>query len=478
MKRIILITACLLAASLSLQAKVELPSVLASDMVLQQQSEVKLWGKAKVNATLRVNTSWDGKTHKTRVATDGSWELKVQTPSAGGPYNIVFNDGEPLELRNILIGEVWLCMGQSNMEMPMGGFDRQPVAGGNDIIARAKASTPIRMFSTDTKEGRWFRQYSKTPQNDMYGQWLENTPENVRLASAAAYYFARYIQEVLEVPVGIIISTLGGSKVEPWMSRGAIGKFDNIDLSFLDNDEPVKNIHAQPCVLYNAKVAPLTQFPIRGFLWYQGESNCGAAEAYKELMPAFVADLRAQWGLGELPFYFVEIAPFNYSGANHLEAALLREAQSDNARTIPNSGIASTLDIGHPQFIHPVDKETVGQRLAWLALGQTYGKAGFGYKSPMYKSKEIKDGKIYINVDNANQGLCPMWTSLQGFEIAGEDKVFHPAFAEVETSTCRLAVSSPAVPNPIAVRYAFQNYPQYSVYNIHGLPLLPFRTDF
>jgi len=473
----LLLSVYLLSASTSLEAKVKLPSVLGDNMVLQQQTDIKLWGKAKENSSIIVETSWNNKKYKTTADSKGKWLLNVSTPSAGGPYEISFSDGERLILKNILIGEVWLCSGQSNMEMPMSGFDRQPAQNTNDIIAKAKVSTPIRIYNTDSEDGRWVRQFSKTPQEDCKGEWLENTPVNVSHTSAAAYFFARYIQEVLEVPVGIIVSSLGGSKVEAWMSREAITPFKSIDLSILDNDEPVKNISATPCVLYNGKIAPLTNFAIKGFLWYQGESNRDNVDLYQSLMPAFVKDLRTKWGRGNLPFYFVEIAPFNYEGAGGTSAARMREVQQQNMKDIPNSGMVTTLDVGHPVFIHPTDKETVGNRLALWALGQTYGRKGFGYATPTYKSMEISGKKIYINIDNAQRGLCPMWTPLEGFEIAGEDRVFYPAYAEIEEKTARLSVSCEKVEHPIAVRYAYKNYIKASVFNIYGIPLAPFRTD-
>lgn len=465
-------------------ARVSLPSVLSSGMVLQQQSDVRLWGTARAGAAVKVKASWDGRTVRASADAGGRWSVTVKTPAASRtPYDIVISDGEETVLGNVLVGEVWLCAGQSNMEMPMRGFDRQPLRGTNDVIARAKPSVPVRMFVTDSKDGAWVRQASKTPQDDIKGEWLDNTPEHVAVTSAAAYYFARYVNDVLDVPVGIIVSTLGGSRIEPWMSREAMAAFPERDLSFLDNDDKIKAMHNDPCVLFNAKIAPLTRFAIRGFLWYQGESNRDNTGLYARMMPALVADWRGRWasdagvdGAG-LPFYYVEIAPFNYESPQGTSGAAMREVQASCLKTIPNSGMASTIDIGSPVFIHPVDKETVGQRLAWLALAKTYGKTGFGYASPVYKSMEVKDGKIYINVDNAAQGLCPMWTSLKGFEIAGEDRVFHPAFAEIETKSCRLAVSSGEVPSPVAVRYAYRNMPEVSVYNIHGLPLLPFRTD-
>lgn len=480
MKKNIIALATLMAlcSPQAMMAKVKLPHVLASNMVLQQDTNVKLWGKAKPNAKVTIKTSWDGKSYKTTAASDSTWLVTVKTIKADNkPYEITFSDGETLKLNNILMGEVWYCTGQSNMEMPMRGFDRQPLKGTNTIIAKQKPSTPIRMFITDKKDGSWYRQFAKTPQTDCYGEWLDNRPENVADCSATAYFFARYLQDVLDTPVGLIVSTLGGAKVEPWMSKEAISQFKDIDLGILSNDKK-PNIWQDPCVLYNAKTAPFLNYTIKGMLWYQGESNRNNADQYRQLMPAFVKDLRQKWNCGEFPFFFVQIAPFRYGGEEKTDAAKMRETQTFNAKEIPNSGMVCTLDIGAPNFIHPMDKETVGTRLALLALGKTYGRKGFGYESPTYQSMEKKDGKIYINMDNAPfGGVCPMWTSLKGFEIAGEDKVFHPAFAEVEEKTCRLAVSSKDVPNPVAVRYCYHNYAEASVFNLYGLPLVPFRTD-
>lgn len=473
----ILVTALLLIIVDNIDAEIFLPAVLSNNMVLQQHSEVKLWGKANKKTNVKIITSWNEKVYNTNSDERGNWEIEINTPVAGGPYEISISDDEEVVLENILIGEVWFCSGQSNMEMPMRGFDRQPVSGTNTIIARAKPATPIRIFTTDSKDGKWIRQYSKQPQDDCKGSWLENTPQNVANISAVAYFYAKYIQEVLEVPVGIIVSSWGGSKVEAWMSREAIQQFQEIDLSILDNDEQPNKIQHTPCLLYNSKIAPFTKFTIKGFLWYQGESNRNNPDLYARLMPAFVSDLRTKWNVGEFPFYFVEIAPFNYEGSEGTSAARLREVQLQNMKNIPNSGMVTTLDVGSPIFIHPVDKETVGTRLAWWALAETYGKTGFGYKPPIYNSMEIVDNKIYVDFENAKRGLSPMWTQLEGFEIAGEDRVFYTANAEIETKTTRLAVSCDKVPNPVAVRYAYKNYVEASIFNIYGIPAVPFRTD-
>lgn len=450
-------------------AKVVLPSVLADNMVLQQQTDVNIWGKAAPGKTVTVKATWTKQPYKAQAAKDSTWSVSVKTPSAGGPYELTISDGELLTLRGVLVGEVWFCSGQSNMEMPMRGFDRQPLRdGSNDVIAHAKASTPIRMFVTDSDiNGSWQRQWARTPQWDMKGRWCTNNPWDVAHTSATAYYFAKYLQEVLEVPVAVIVSTLGGSRIEPWISEEAMpvpvgGKVTQ---------------HVTPHVLYNAKVAPLTRFAVKGFLWYQGESNRDNASQYCGLMKTLAADWRKLWNEADAPFFFVEIAPYDYGNPNGTDAALLREQQQKAAHEIPNSGMISLLDIGNHNFIHPVNKKPVGSRLALYALGKTYGLKGFGYEQPMYKDCEVKDGRIYINVTGAVNGLCPMWTSLKGFEVAGEDRVFHPAFAEIETQSCRLAVSSTLVPNPVAVRYCFKNFAEASVFNTYGLPLAPFRTD-
>jgi sialate O-acetylesterase len=475
--RILIIVVTLVCFVFNAYPKITLPTILGDNMVLQQQSTVKLWGEANPKSKITIKTSWNKKVYTLGSDVEGKWLANIETPSAGGPYEISISDGMAIVLKNILIGEVWFCSGQSNMEMPVRGFDRQPAKNTNDLIAKAKPSVPIRMFTTDSENGRWVRQFSKKPETDCKGRWLDNSPENVANISAAAYYFASYISEVLEVPVGIIVSSWGGSKVEAWMSREAISPFKDIDLSILDNNDPVKNPTATPCVLYNAKIAPLLNFAIKGFLWYQGESNRNNADQYASLMPAFVKDLRQKWGVGDFPFYFVQIAPFNYEGADGTSAARFREIQLQNMKDIPNSGMAVTMDIGHPVFIHPMDKETVGNRLAYWALAQTYGKTGFGYLSPEYKSMEKNGSKIYIDFANAPGGISPMWTVLKGFEIAGEDKVFHSAKAEIETANARLAVSSEDVPNPIAVRYLYKNYAEASLFSIYGIPATPFRTD-
>jgi sialate O-acetylesterase len=467
--------ACLLSSISMLQAKIKLPAILGDNMVLQQQSNVKLWGEAKNKSNVTIQTSWNNKVYTVVSDEKGNWLANIDTPTAGGPFSIIISDGEERTLKNILIGEVWFCSGQSNMEMPVRGFNGQPVKGSYDAIIKANPQTPIRMYTTDSEKGKWVRQFNKEPQVDCKGEWLENTPENVANISAVGYFFARYIQSALNVPVGIIVSSWGGSKVEAWMSRDAIEPFSGIDLSILKNKEEVKNPTATPCVLYNAKIAPLINFVVKGFLWYQGESNRNDTDLYSRLMPAFIKDLRLKWNVGDFPFYYVQIAPFNYDGNERTSAARLREVQEKNMKDIPNSGMVTTMDIGDSLLIHPADKETVGNRLAYWALGQTYKKHNVGYAPPVYQSMEITGDTISLSFENAEHGLCPLFAELKGFEVAGEDKVFYLAKANEKAG--KIIVTCEKINNPVAVRYGYKNYAEASVFNVYGIPASSFRTD-
>ena len=453
-----------------LQAKVRLASVFGSDMVLQRQCEAPLWGWAEPGAEVAATGSWDGSTVRTRCGADGKWLLKLRTPDAGGPYTVTVSDGEAVTLENVLIGEVWLCSGQSNMEMPVHGFPNQPVEGSAEAIIRARAATPIRLCTVK-------RSTARTPQEECAAQWLKHTPEAVAGTSATAYYFARYLQSVLDVPVGVIVTCWGGTPVEAWMDRETMSGFKEFDLSFLDNPDQIDRPQYKPCGLYNGMIAPLVPYTVKGFLWYQGESNRPNPTQYRALMPAFVKMLRERWAQGELPFYYVQIAPYRYDGPNAISGALLREAQLHNLKDIPSSGMAVTLDIGDEGCIHPAKKEEVGTRLAWLALSKTYGMKGIDADTPVCEKMEVADGKAYLTFATGPDGLAPYGRTLTGFEMAGADRVFHPATARIEKGKSRLIVACDAVPEPVAVRYAFRNVPEATLFNTSGIPASSFRTD-
>ena len=473
MKKITLLSACIF-SFFSMQAKVTLPDIISDYMVLQQNSEVAVWGKALPKSKVTIKASWNDD-HETTVSCDrqGNWKAYLKTPSAGGPYTLTFDDGEgAVGINDVLTGEVWLCTGQSNMVMPMKGFKGQPVEDAAGYIVKAKPSVPIRMCTIK-------RNPSNVELESCEGKWYNHTPVNVSKTSAVAYFFARQIQEYLDVPVGIIITAWGGSTIESWMSRDVLKKYSSeLDLSILDNEVKPETPNRHPCYLYNGMLHPLADYGIKGTIWYQGCSNRNRHEQYKRLQPDFVKMLRELFGKEELPFYYVQIAPYSYDGADKINAALLREAQADGLNTIPNCGMVVSMDCGDDNCIHPARKKPIGDRLAYLALEDTYGLEGIDVKAPTYKSMEIKDGKAFITFNVGNMGIGPKGDKLDGFEIAGEDKVFHKAVAKINgKKSDTIVVASKKVSKPVAVRYGFRNVAPASVFNNFGIPAAPFRTD-
>ncbi len=446
-KRFISTTLCFLLCIPVVLAKIELPAILSHQMVLQQQSLVKLWGKADPDSRVTVKTSWNNKTTVTQADADGKWLVTVSTPAAGGPYTISIADKEEIVLNDILIGEVWLCSGQSNMVLPLKGREGQPVAGANDVLVRAKGTLPLRVFTVAN-------QMSDTPQDNTTGTWVKPSSENLEKVSAVAYFYGQLLQEVLDVPIGLIVSASSGSKIELWLPNQI------------------------PCRLYNAMIHPLRNYTLKGFLWYQGESNCVNPESYSHLFPQLPQEFRRVWDLGELPFYYVQIAPYMYSGLESTAAARVREVQLQNERLIPNAGMAVTLDLGEETCNHPAGKKEVGHRLAYWALAKTYGRKGFGYQSPAYKSIEVKDHEIIVSFHySSSRCIGPVYGDLEGFEIAASDSVFYPAKARIDIKSRQVIVSAENVPNPIAVRYAFKNYTKASLFDDYGLPVSSFRSD-
>lgn len=468
MKRLFLALLAL-AACLPGQARVELPPLYGDGMVLQQQTDLRIRGRAEAGSKVVVRPSW-GSAVTATAGRDGRWTAVVRTPEAGGPHTILFDDGEPLTLRDVLVGEVWFCSGQSNMEMPVRGYADQPVEGSARTILTADPATPIRIC-------RIARATARTPQATCRAAWERHTPEAVAAASATAYFFARQLQEVLRVPVGIVVSSWGGTCVESWMDRESLAAFPEFDLSFLDGTEPLERPHNRPTMLYNAMVAPAVQYPVRGFIWYQGESNRGRPAQYRRLMPAFVRMLRERWGLGELPFYYVQIAPYKDEGADLVGTALLREAQLLSLGEIPASGMATTLDIGSRNCIHPARKREVGERLAFLALTKTYSRPWIDADAPVYESMEVVDGKACLTFRVGREGLAPLGETLTGFEVAGADRVFHPATAQIARRPNCVVVTCDSVPEPVAVRYCFRNWAEATLFNNYGIPASSFRTD-
>ncbi len=472
MKRLIVLALLLSGVSL-LRAEVWMPSVFGDNMVLQQQSEVAFWGKAKPDSKVVIRPSWKGAaTVQVRSDSAGRWSAKVQTPEAGGPYCVTVSDGAKKTFSNVLIGEVWFCSGQSNMEMPVQGIKGQPVEGGVETILNADKNLPLRMCTVK-------KCVSAVPKEDCDALWLENEPDVVANTSAVAYFFARNIQKMLGVPVGIVISDWGGTGIEPWMSREVISsEFPSYDLGFLDQAELPKLPQYKPCTLFNGMVHPLIPYTVKGWIWYQGESNRGAENEYVLLQTAYAKMMRKYWANEKMPFYFVQIAPYAFRAEPDGEtAARLMEAQAKTLDLIPYSGMATTADIGEKWCIHPAKKQEVGLRLAMLALKKTYGKALRGAVAPRFDKMEIFPERIVLHFKDNDFGLGPVNQDFSGFEVAGEDRVFYPAIARVMRGYDTVELRCPEVSSPVAVRYIFHNYAPGLLKNGAGVAVGPFRTD-
>jgi sialate O-acetylesterase len=450
---------------------IDLPAIISSDMVLQRNATVTIWGWADPGEKITISASWIGDPVNAKADANGAWKAQLKTTGSKEPQTIRINDsGEEVMLSNVLFGEVWLCSGQSNMQQPLNGYSGQPTFGGP--MATAKSANPnLRLFTVH-------RTGSKTPAKDLeeYTAWQSASPNNVADFSAVAYFFGQQLQEILDVPVGMIHTSWGGSSVQAWISKEVITGFQEVNLDDVDIEKGTNHI---PTALFNAMIHPLVPFSIKGALWYQGESNRKQPEQYKDLFPAMVQDWRNRWNMGEFPFYYVQIAPFMYGNNFPFQtidnSAFMREAQLECLDRIPNSGIAITMDIGDDYCIHPPKKKEVADRLLFNALNQTYGMKSIDGASPVYSSHEVKDGSIILSFKNAENGVFA-FDVLKDFEIAGENKVFYPAEAWI-VNRKMVQVKSDRVPNPVAVRYAWRNWVTGTLYDTNLLPAPSFRTD-
>ena len=454
----------LVISSGTLFGEVKLPAIFGDNMVLQQKTDAAIWGTAEKNGTVKVITSWNNKFYTVKAGSDGKWKVKVSTPSAGGPYEISISDGKTLKLKNVLVGEVWICSGQSNMEMPVKGYFNQPITGSNNAIATS-SNPGIRLFTVK-------KATSLQPVDDFVGNWQVCEPENVSEFSATAYFFGLYLNKILNVPVGLINTSWGGTRIEPWISENGIRKFDFVPLP--DKNQTGTLSPQTPTVLFNAMINPMVGFGIRGAIWYQGESNRNEADKYVSLLPGLVENWRSVWGVGEFPFYYVQIAPFDY-GTGGLSSAYLREAQLKASAAIPNIGMACIMDLGEKDNIHPADKKTGSERLALLALNKTYGKSGFASSGPEFKEMTVEGPVVKMAFKNAVNGLTSFGKELSCFEVAGSNKRFFPAKAFITATG--ITLMCPYVNEPVAVRYAFKDFIIGDLFNTEGLPASSFRTD-
>lgn len=460
-----------IAISTNAFAKVKPASIFTDHMVLQQQSNVAIWGWAKPLANVKITTSWNKKRYTASADAKGKFKIKVATPEAGGPFEISFNDRELLVLKDILIGEVWICGGQSNMEMPMKGFKSQPIIGSNETILKAR-NPNIRLYTVPRSS------FTSKQENSKPSNWKLAQPESVANFSATAYYFGSLLSELLNVPIGLINDSYGGSSIEAWMSPEDLQAFPEIKIP--KATDTIMEVNRTPTTLYNGMLYPVIGYGIRGAIWYQGESNYERPVQYLDLFPLMVSSWRKAWGNGEFPFYYAQIAPFDYASfqpnaTDKPNSAFIRDAQRKAQTKIPNSGMAVLMDVGEFKNIHPAHKKQGGERLAYLALAQTYGIKGFGFASPNYESITIDKDKAVIKFQNVANGLTSFGKDLSLFEIAGDDQKFYPAKAAITGSS--VTVTAEEVKKPVAVRYAFKDFVVGDLFGNDGLPVSSFRTD-
>ena len=457
----------------------KLAGIFGNHMVIQRESDVAFWGTAKPGSTVTVTPSWSQKAVQTTADDEGEWRTTLKTPSAGGPHTIDVKSGsQSKRLKDILSGEVWICWGQSNMQWKLRGFG--PDHWKEEV---EKAEYPgIRFCAVPQVLGL-------KEQNDILAKWTTCNPQTAMSFSAVGYFFGSKLHTELDVPIGLISSNWGGSSAEAWVSPevinrdfpefgDSVGRYDGwieqAGETYKGKEKPKGLNHRCPSVLYNSMLRPLMPFSFRGVVWYQGESNVKQPEQYQKLFPALIRDWRDRWDIGEFPFYFVQIAPFAYK-REPVSAAFLREAQMMTLSE-PNTGMAVTMDIGDPTNIHPKKKKPVGERLARLALNRTYGRSDIVDSGPLYSGYEVDGNKIRLRFTSVGGGLASRDSEpLTHFTIAGADKAFVEAQAVIDGDS--IVVSSVAVKEPVAVRFAWGSGDMPNLANKDGLPASSFRTD-
>jgi sialate O-acetylesterase len=460
------------------RSEVRLPALFSDGMVLQQNIHAPIWGWADEGE--EVSVTFRGKTEKAKPV-KGKWTVKLGALKAGGPDELVIQGKNRIEIKNVLVGEVWLASGQSNMEWPL----KSSFEPAHHIAACANPK--IRLFLV-------VKARANSPQEDVKGQWKECNPESVPAFSAVAYYFGRSLQEARNVPVGLIGTYWGGSPAEVWMSQQALESNPEYKQDILDTyTEAVKKAEAssdkkqmpgwKPTELYNAMIAPLVGYAIKGAIWYQGESNAGRADQYRRLFPDMIRNWRKDWGQGDFTFIAVQLAPWDPKRTMEQIAekpaesgwAELREAQLLTTKVLPKVGMVVITDVGDKNDIHPTKKKPFGERLALAARAIAYGEK-IEYSGPLYNGKiSVKNGQAILGFDHTDGGLEARDGALKGFAICGDDKKFVWGKAEIRDN--KVVVSSPEVPQPVAVRYGWADFPIVNLWNKAGLPASPFRTD-
>jgi sialate O-acetylesterase len=484
-------------------AAVKLPAVFSDNMVLQRGQPAPVWGWADKGEEVTVAVA--GQSHAAKAGEDGRWKVVLDKLDIGAPLEMMVkgSSGSSITLKNILVGEVWVCSGQSNMQMAIADSNnaREEIASADHPHIRL-ISVPVR----GTQE----------PQQDFQGRWVECSPKTIATFSAAGYFFGRKLHQDLKVPIGLINCSWGGAACEAWAKRSYLEADPQYKKLLQDTDEQIRSyekaqavwkkqhnawkkkakaakaagkdpgpapvppldpradqLHVANC--YNGMLLPIIPYAIRGAIWYQGETNLSRAYQYRSLFPAMIANWRADWGQGDFPFGFVQLAPFRYAGQNPTNFAELCEAQRMTLDASANTGMAVTLDIGDVKDIHPKNKQDVGKRLALWALAKVYGK-DLVYSGPIYKSMAVEGNKIRLQFDHVGGGLISSdGKPLTEFTIAGTDQKFVPAVAEIDGNS--IVVHSDKVAEPAAVRFAWRDEAVPNLANKEGLPASLFRTD-
>ena len=480
-KRLPLMFVMIMVCMTATQAKVKLHHLVGDNMILQQQTEARLWGWDDKGKEVKVSVSWSKDVYRTKADNDGRWEVFVKTPKASyTPLSITFDDGEKTTINNVLAGEVWVCAGQSNMQMTVKGFGSCPIEGYTEEVVNANQYKAIHYVKIPET-------MRMTPQEDAKCEWKEVGTKTVAKASAVGYFFAQVVSKVMDVPVGLIMANKGGTRVESWLTKENLEKYteEPTDSDGIVKFKPKSNSH-RAMLWGNGTFNPILKYTVKGIVFYQGCSNVGDPDGqYSERLKLLVEQWRSQFQCGEIPFYFVEIAPYYYDNADADQGARLREQQYRASQIIPNSGLVSTNDLVYPyekKQIHPAKKKPVGQRLAYMALNKTYGYDEIGCVGPSFKDMRIVGDTVDIHLDN-DFGAISRLEDIEGFELAGEDKVFYPAKAEYYKKRGSgywgeaIRITSPDVRQPVAVRYCFKNFQIGNLKNAVGLPLYPFRTD-
>ena len=473
-----------------MQSGLKLPNIFGNNMVLQQGMSVPVWGWA--NDGESVTVSFRGQKLST-IAENGKWQIRLRNLRPGVPDTLTVSGLKTIEFTNVVVGEVWLASGQSNMEWPLSKAF-QPEA---DIASATNSE--IRLFVVPNVK-------ADSPQTNIQARWELCSPETAKNVSAVAYYFARDLQQARQTSVGIIESDWGGSPAEAWTSIDVLEINPRYRAEIIDPYPAAEKTYQEslatwekekaeaekkkqefkkwapwkpwkPSELFNGMIAPIAPYAIKGVIWYQGESNASRAHQYRSLFPDMIRNWRRVWGQGDFPFIAVQLAPFKVIQAQPGESdwAELREAQLIATKVLPKVGMVVITDVGEQHDIHPTRKGPVGSRLALAARGIAYGEH-VTYSGPIYKSVRFKEGKAIVSFDNVGSGLEARGGALKGFAVCGPDKKFYWALAQIQSDNSVL-VWSPNVEMPIAVRFGWADFPVANLWNREGLPASPFRTD-